>query len=355
MIAQAAQDTLTKSSADVSLPLWSELSLADPYFLVVIPIALIAAALGVARLRHAPGRVPFVPRDLPRSLRQNLLWIPSTLRVAAVVLTILALARPLRGDIELSSLSEGVDIVLLLDRSSSMEQKDVRGRDVPRRFDIASRVLADFATRRMNDSEGASDYVALVGFARYPELLCPFTLDSDAMTGILAEVDTEKRKVMDGTGIGIAIAKAVAVLENSEAKSRVVILLTDGEETVNIIPPMRAARIAAAKGIKVYTVYAGPRFRKMLTLNPGRPSYDKPVHVGDLPEIAELTGAKFYHAETAEELEQVYAEIEGLERTEREQKSYAEHFDLYPRLLVPAFVLYLLSWLSALTWARRIP
>ncbi len=77
--------------------------------------------------------------------------------------------------------------------------------------------------------------------------------------------------------------------------------------------------------------------------------------VGSLPRIAELTGAKFFHAETAGELEQVYAEIEQLERTEREELSFAEHFDLYPRLLVPAFLLYLFGWLFALTWARRLP
>ncbi|MCP3919237.1 MAG: VWA domain-containing protein [bacterium] len=343
-----------ESTAEARLE-WAGYALSDPWFLAVVPVAVCAAALGLARRRYAPGRVPSLAAGLPRTLRQRLLWIPDVVRFVALVLVIFALARPLRGNVEMTSTSEGIDIVMLLDRSSSMEKRENPSRQSPRRFDIARDVMSAFATRRMNDVEGASDNVGLIGFAKYPELLCPFTLDSDALNGVLAELDTVRRRDMDGTGIGLAVAKSVEVLKNSEAKSRVVILLTDGEETIGKIMPMAAAQMAAEQGVKVYTVFAGPRYVVRSTLMSSQPRIKVPVPVGDLPEIAEMTGAEFFHAETAEELEEVYTAIEDLERTEREEQRFAEHFDLYPRFLFPAILLYLFGWLSTFTWARRLP
>ena len=328
-----AQETL-ESAAEARWE-WAGYALSDPWFLLCIPLAIGAALVGSAAKRYAPGRVPSIGTQLPRSLRQRMLWVPDAVRFIAVVLVVLALARPLRGDVELTSTSEGVDIVMLLDRSSSMEKRENPGRQSPRRFDVARAVMSAFATRRMNDVEGASDNVGLIGFAKYPELLCPFTLDSDALNGVLAEIDTVRRRDMDGTGIGLAVAKAVDVLKNSEAESRVVILLTDGEETIGKIMPMAAAQMAAEEGVKLYSVFAGPKFVVRATLRSSQPRIRVPVPVGDLPEMAKMTGGKFFHAETAEELEDVYEAIEELERTEREEQRFAEHFDLYRAVPLP--------------------
>lgn len=340
-----------RTAASGRLDLWGELTLSDPLFLVLVPIALGAVILGGARRRHAAARVPRLPdAALASSVRQRLSWVPRALTAAALVLTIVALARPLRGEMRIDDESEGVDIVLLLDQSSSMDTPPTE--EQPRRFDVARRVLSAFATRRMNDTEGAADNVALVGFAGFAEMLCPFTLDSEVLTAILDGLDVAPRE-LDGTRIGVAITKAVDLYQDFDAASKVAILLTDGLESPNPpITPLDAAQLAAEAGVKVYVVFAGPLegiyqvgFRRVR----------RAIPTAELERIAEVTGGRFFHAPDETQLEEVYATIESLERRQRTDLAYAEHYDLYPRFLLPAFALYLLAWLSACTWARRLP
>jgi Ca-activated chloride channel family protein len=341
-----------KTVADARLDVGFGISLSDPWALWLLVLVPLALATGFLRFARVAGRVPRLPRRIPRSPRQVLAGVvPLFLQGAALVCAIWALARPLRGNVELSSKSEGIDIALLLDRSSSMEHKDNAGG--PRRFDVAKRVVGDFAVRRMNDREGAADNVALFGFARFTELLCPFTLDADALTGILAELDIEPRRDMDGTGIGVAVAEGVAIMKNSDAKSRVIVLLTDGEETISAIHPLDAAAMAAEEGVKLYTVFAGPKYVMRYTTRFNN-RQKVPVPVGPLPKMAELTGGEFFHASDEAELEAAYTRIEELERTEREELRFAEHFDLYYRWVLVALGLYAGSVLSRFTWARRI-
>ncbi len=339
----------TRTAAEVRLPLWGDLALADPIFLLILPVALLLVLRGVRARRRVAAAVPVLPQGLPRSAAQRLSWLPVALEMAALVLTVLALARPLRGNVTLSTKGEGVDIALLLDRSSSMEAREREG--APQRFELAKRVIGDFARRRMTDQEGAADNVALFTFAGFTDLVCPFTLDADALLGILADIQVAPRQ-LDGTGIGIAITKAVEVFRDLDAPSKVAILLTDGEETMNVIPPLDAGKLAAEEGVKVYTIFAGPRVAYRRTLVGYQPVE---VDTSDLESIAEMTDAKFFHAETVEQLEAVYSEIESLERRERDDQRFAEYFDLYPRLLIPAVLLYLLAWLSFCTWSRRLP
>lgn len=350
-LALMLQASEAKTVAEGRFPLWGELSLSDPIFLLIVPLAGLALLRGRASARHAAGRVPVLPGTLPRSWVQRVGWLTTLLKVGALALAVIAVSRPLRGNVELSSSTEGVDIALLVDRSSSMEAR--RSRSDPARFEIVKDVVGDFARRRMTDREGAADNVALISFAYFPELLCPFTLDADALTGVLAGLETEKRRELDATGIGIALAKAVAVLRESEAKSRVVVLLTDGKENVERIMPMDAARLAAEAGIRVYTVFAGPKFEVHTSLFGGRTEIE--VDTSELEAIAKMTDARFYQAESRADLENVYAEIEALERTERTETSYAEYFDLYPKLLLAALICYLTYWISVCSWARRLP
>ncbi len=343
------------STAVARLPLWGDLALADPWFLVLVPVGLLALWHGRRRARHAAARVPLVPlaegEPLARSLAQRLAWIVPVLQLAALVLASLALARPLRGNVELTSTTEGIDICLVIDRSSSMEFQERPG--APTRFSVVKEVVGDFAARRMTDREGAADNVAIVSFALYPQLLLPFTLDVDALGGVLEALETEKSRELDATGIGVALAKATSLLRESQAKSRIVVLLTDGLENVEAIQPIEAAQLAAEEGIKVYTIFAGPKVIVRRGLFGDRSEI--PIDTRELERVAELTGARFYHAERKEDLAQVYAEIEGLERTEREESRFAENYDLYPTLLLPALLAYLLAVLSAATWARRLP
>jgi Ca-activated chloride channel family protein len=204
----------------------------------------------------------------------------------------------------------------------------------------------------MSDREAAADNIALITFAAYPRLLCPFTLDVDAITGFLESLKPVENRAEDGTGIGVGLAKAVAVLRESVAKSRVVVLLTDGENNQDEITPLQAGEMAAEEGVRVYTIFAGlystDRFGRMVEAD-GR------IDTSELETIASTTGGKFFRARDKAALEACYEQIEALERTEREDSRFAEFYELYERWLVGALVLYLASWLSACTWARRLP
>jgi Ca-activated chloride channel family protein len=340
-----------KSVAEGRVHLWGDLFLADPGFLILIPLALLVLMYG--RSRKARGAARFsvlLEEELPVSLGQSLSWLPVLMQFLALSSLVIAMARPLRGNVETNTVSEGVDLALLIDRSSSMQHMDLEANST--RLEVVKEVVAEFATRRMTDREGASDYVALFSFARYPEELCPFTLDVDAVQGFLKDVQLAKDRAEDGTGIGIALAKAVAVLRESEAKSKVVVLLTDGENNLDLISPAEAARLAAEEGVRVYTVFAGSyvidgfgRARRI----------DLRYDALDLQEIADVTGGRFFTAADRRELEKVYEEIENLERTPREEQRFVEHFDLYRAFLLVALGLYASAWFSLATWARRLP
>ncbi|MGK0219142.1 MAG: Ca-activated chloride channel family protein [Planctomycetota bacterium] len=345
------QDGAQRSAVETGWRVYGGYVFADPYFLVLLAIVPVATILGRDRRRYAQVRVPFLAAGTPRSKRQKLSRIIPLVECLALLLAVVALARPLRGTERFVSTTEGVDIALLLDRSSSMMQRAAR--DQPRRFDVAKRVLGEFAERRMTDEEGAADSVALFGFAKYTELLCPFTLDADSLLGVLDELEIETVKNLDGTGIGVALAASVDILKSSEAKSRVIVLLTDGEETIDLVPPLQAAAAAAEEGIRIYTIFSGPKTVMRLSLDRGGRRAVR-VNVGQLPDIAEVTGGRFFHAVDESELEDTYAAIEELERSERSSERFAEHYDLYPAWLRAALILYGLAFLSRHTWARRI-
>jgi len=341
----------TKSAAEGRLHLWGDLFLGDPWFLALIPLVILGLFFGRSRRGRAVARVSVMPvGQRTRSLAQRFAWLPLPLQLLALCCVVIALARPLRGNVQMSSFSEGVDLALLIDRSSSMSYQDLERNRT--RLDVIKEVVADFASRRMTDREGASDYVALFTFARYPQELCPFTLDVEAVLGFLEGIDFARDRAEDGTGIGIALAKAVAVLRESEAESKVVVLLTDGENNLDLITPLQAAELAAEEGVRVYTVFAGRYVRDPF----GRVrEVDAQVDTGELRQVAELTGGRFFRARDKQGLESAYAEIEELERTEREEKRFIEHFNLYPPFLHAALGLYLLAWLCVSTWARRSP
>jgi len=345
-------DEAIRSAARGTWELWGDLALADPPFLILLPVAWALYAWGRSRRGRVRGRVPLIPESPARSLRQRLLWIPAVLQLAALTLVVLALARPLRANVQRDVVSEGVDIALVVDRSGSMRFDDLE-RDKSR-LEVVKEVVADFAERRMTDRVGAADNVALITFAHYPRLLCPFTLDVDALHGFLDGVEIVQRREEDGTAIGVALAKAVAVLRETDARSKVVVLLTDGENNVHDITPDDAAELAAEEGIRVYTIYAA---RYLYRHDPFRGYVPDTAgqDTSELQRIAEVTGGRFYHARDREALEQIYGEIESLERTERHERRYEESFDLYLRLLLPAIGCYVLVWLSGSTWARRLP
>lgn len=298
----------------------------DPAFLLLL---LPLLALVWWRAARRPGRVDGASErvlgDLPRTLRQRLAWLPGGLATLAGVLLIAALARPQVGREEAKIITEGVDIMLVVDVSSSMS-KDGLERGVPN-IDVVKEVVAGFVRGRADDKLG------LVTFAALPRTICPLTLDNDAMLRHLAAVECVRTNgPEDGTGIGVALGHAARKLKDSDATTKVVVLLTDGIENQFIIAPEEAAELCADLGIRVYTIGAG------ITRRPGLFGGVEEVELPTdmLEAVATTTDGRFFRARSARVLEMVYEEIDELEKTEREDVRYTDYDDVYAWFLVPA-------------------
>jgi len=281
---------------------------------------LVPLALWIRR-RRRPHAAPFPPApllDVPRSWRVRLLPLPRVLQVVALLLAIVALARPARRE-ALPLRTEGIDILLCLDTSSSMTARDMDRQRT--RLEVAKAAAAEFVRGRPEDRIG------LVSFARYPDLRCPLTLDHEALLSILAGVETVKSDgPEDATGVGTAVARAAQVLESDPKRERVVILLTDGDENVAIkgapgeIAPSHAAQLCAALGVRVYAVSVGVRGPR--------------VDTGALQRMASRTGGEFHEARDAGAVDAVYRQIDVLEKTGFERPRYVFEDRHLPFLLL---------------------
>ena len=342
-----------RSAAEEHFKLWGQYALGDPWFLLLVPLGLLAVLWGRSRAGRDRARVPALSGVAAgQTLAQRFGFLVPLAEFGALALVAIALARPLRGNEETLTESEGVDIAIVLDHSGSMERNDLDPQ--ASRLDVIKDVVHDFAVRRMSDKEGAADNIALIAFAAYPQLLCPFTLDVDAITGFLKGLKPVDNRAEDGTAIGVGLAKAVSVLKTSKARSRVVILLTDGENNIDLITPEDAARLAAENKIKVYTIFAGRYVYVPDMFGNPRPT-EREIDTSELQTIAQTTGGRFYRARNRAELEKIYGEIEQLERTKRVEHRYTQTFDLYPRFLALALLLHVLGWLLGATFLRRLP
>lgn len=285
--------------------------LMHPWFLVLALIVPFA-------LRRPRGRAvlfaPFRLTDgLPQSWRVRVRYLPRALAITGVLLAIFALARPAER-MPLPRSSEGIDIVLCLDVSSSMTARDLdRERS---RLDVAKDAAREFVRRRSHDRVG------LITFARFPDLRSPPTLDHDALGRMLQDVEMVVGDgPEDATGIGTAVARSTSLLRGRDAKSRVVILLTDGDENVatarspNEIAPVHAGQLARDLGVRVYT----------LTVGSGRRSAKgewMDLDTRQLRRLAEQTGGRFFEARDAGDVAGVYAEIDALEKVEFHEPRY---------------------------------
>jgi Ca-activated chloride channel family protein len=261
------------------------------------------------------------------------------LRVLAFLLMIIALSRPQRGEANAVVQNRGIDIVLSQDLSGSMStawgpQNGPGPHET--RLSASRRLAAQFVKERKDDRVG------LVGFESETRLLSPLTDDHDALAGIIGRMENGQDGLPDGTAIGAGLSSALNVLRGSNSRSRVVVLLTDGEENVHQIEPSEAAKLAKSLGIKVYTVGI---------IDPRSMEVDANVLKG----IAEPTGGAYFPATNPQALSAVYDRINGLEKTKVEQLHYYRYDELAPWLLVPAVLLLLMEALLASTVFRRIP
>ena len=247
-------------------------------------------------------------------------WLPA-LRLAAVALLVIALARPQRGEAASRTQGEGIDIVLAYDTSSSMTQPFARGQT---RLEAAQDVLTRFVAARTNDRVG------LVVFQGATITLSPLTTDYTALAQMLR--DAPRIRLTDGTAIGVAIGQSVNLLRSSTATSRIVILLTDGENNIPVIEPLAAARVAETLGVHVYTVGVvspGP--------DPSRSALE--VDEQSLREIASVTGGTYSRAENPQTLQDIYASIDKLEKSRFEDERFTRYAEIAPLVLAAAAAL----------------
>ncbi|MBF0635038.1 MAG: VWA domain-containing protein, partial [Nitrospinae bacterium] len=259
-----------------------------------------------------------------------------------------ALARPQTGYREEEVVSRGIDIMLTLDISSSMSASDFK----PSRLSAAKDVIAEFIKGRKNDRIG------LVVFSAHGFTQCPLTLDYPALLTLLKNANIGM--IEDGTAIGMALATATSRLKDSKAKSRIVILLTDGMNNRGAVDPETAAKIAKAVGVKVYTIGVGREGVFYQTVNDPRFG-ERRVQVRTeidealLRRIAELTTGKFFRAQDEAALTAIYEEIDKLEKTDIKIKIHARYTDWFMWLLAPAILLMALELILPATRWRVLP
>ena len=275
-------------------------------------------------------------------------WVPPLLRGLALAAFVVALARPQTAISTENVLTEGIDIVLALDVSSSMLAEDLQ----PNRLEATKVVASDFVAGRRNDRIG------LVAFAGEAFTQVPLTVDYSVVQRLLAELDVGM--IEDGTAVGMGLATAVKRLEASEAESKVVVLLTDGRSNRGEIGPVTAAQMADALGVRVYTIGAGSQGTARVPVpDPfGGTRYatmqvdiDEPT----LREVAELTGGRYFRATDNESLAAIYQEIDELERTEIEVQNFTRYEERFPLPLGVGFLLLMAELVLAQTVLRKLP
>lgn len=327
----------------------------DPWVLLLMPV--VAAVAMLSRLRRSGSMFNFSSKDLLEGIKPTFRLRFSKylilFRIAALILFILALARPqtiLEGS---KSVSEGVDIVLTLDTSTSMLAEDFRiGTNRVNRFDVVKDVVKEFIRKRKDDR------VALVAFAARAYTVCPLSTDYAWLNENLDRVQVGM--IEDATAVGSAIATSVNRLRTSKTKSRVIILLTDGVNNAGTISPLVAAEAAKALGIKIYTICVGTKGLVPYPLKDpfGRTVYKNiPIEMDEavLKKIADITGAKYYLASDTETLRKIYDEINKLEKSNIEHFGYREYEEIFTLFLIPALIILGLEILLANTVFMRIP
>lgn len=278
-------------------------------------------------------------KNISGNWRSYGVWVAPVLQVLGFILIVIAIARPQYKNTTVERNAEGIDIVLTLDISTSMKAEDLK----PNRLEAAKSVADDFISKRI------SDRIGLVLFARQSFTMVPPTLDYDLLKNLLGDV--EMGVVDDGTAIGMGIATAVNRLKDSNAESKVIILLTDGQNNSGEIDPVTAADLAISHDIKVYTIGAGTRGTAPYPVRDpvfGDRYQNIEVNIDEemLTQIAEMTNGAYFRATDTEKLQDIYNEIDELEKTEIEEVIYTDIQDLYARFLLPGILLLILSIIS---------
>ena len=294
----------------------------------------------------------FAFRYAPQSWKVRLMPLQPILRILTFVMLVTALARPQTQNSWKNKSVEGIDIMLAMDVSTSMLAEDLK----PNRIEAAKQVAAEFISGRPNDNIG------LTIFAGEAFTQCPMTTDHTSLLNLLQNVRTDiaaRGLIQDGTAIGMGLANAVSRLKSSKAKSKVVILLTDGSNNMGDLSPMTSAEIARSLGIRVYTIGVGTNkvAPYPMPVAGGVQYVNIPVEIDTktLSDIASATEGDFYRATNTSELHHIYKEIDQLEKSKLNVTRFSKRYDAYQPFAIAAFVLLLLELVLRITVFRRIP
>ncbi|KAA3617813.1 MAG: VWA domain-containing protein [Calditrichaeota bacterium] len=289
-------------------------------------------------------------KRLGKTIKQRLTPLILLLRLVAFSALVLALARPQSSSKEEEIVTEGVDIVLAMDVSTSMLAEDFKPNN---RLQAAKSVAREFIKSRSNDRLG------MVVFAGESFTQCPLTLDYGVLLTLLEDIKIADKN-WDGTAIGMGIVNAVNRLRDSKTKSKIIILLTDGVNNRGQVAPLTAAQIAKAFDIKIYTIGAGKHGTAMYPVDDpyfGKKYVPMQVDIDEevLTNIADLTGAKYFRATDTKKLKEVYDEISELEKTQIEVLEFTRYEELFVYFLAIALFSFLVEIVLANTYFRRIP
>ncbi|MCX8043251.1 MAG: VWA domain-containing protein [Desulfobacterota bacterium] len=306
--------------------------------------------------RRATSAVRFssleVIEKIPRTRKIVLQRGLRLMRYLALVLLVIALARPQAGEKTTDIPSEGIDIMLCLDTSGSMRALDFTEGDTRvTRLQVVKRVVGEFIRGR------TSDRIGMVVFGAEAFTQCPLTLDYGVLLSFLERLDIGMAG--DTTAIGSGLGLSVKRLKDSPSKSKVIILLTDGRNNTGSIGPGVAADLARAYGIKVYTIGVGTESEAPFLVDSlfGKQYVYQKVDLDEetLKKIAETTGGAYFRATNTEALEMIYRQIDAMEKTEVTALEHREYHELAPWFLIPALLLIVAEIVLAQTWLRKIP
>ncbi len=288
----------------------------------------------------------------PKSWRIRIIHLPMILRCITFALVVVILARPQTHTSWGNKSVEGIDIMLAMDVSTSMLAEDLK----PNRLEAAKDVAAEFISGRPNDNIG------LTIFAGEAFTQCPMTTDHKSLLNLLRNVRTDmaaRGLIQDGTAVGMGLANAVSRLKDSKAKSKVVILLTDGSNNMGDLSPMTSANIAKSLGIRVYTIGVGTnKVAPYPMIVAGGVQYvNIPVEIDTkvLSDIAAITEGNFYRATNNKELKQIYSDIDKLEKTKMTVKKFSRLYEAYQPFAIVAILTLLLEILLRTVVLKRIP
>lgn len=330
------------------------LHIANPWFLLLLILLPLILVHYLRRGSKQTAAVKFsrigTMKKLSTPFMPQFRTVPLIVRILVLALLILALSRFQFGIKSQERITQGTDIVICLDTSPSMKALDFKPKN---RITVAKEVVQSFIKGR------SFDRIAMVVFAGASITVCPLTTDYQALLGLLGKVDEGYTKT-DGTAIGDAIATSLNRLKRSNARSRIIILVTDGRSNVGMIDPVSAAKLAKTLGIKIYTIGVAGK-------GPAPYPIDDPIlgtqyvllpedlDEETLSEIAKTTGGIFKRATDQESLKEIFANIDRLEKTDIKTKVHVDYRELYPWFLWPALALLILEMLLRGTVFRKIP